>query len=420
MEERIGVNYTEIFKEIVSIMSTDSASYPDFGAGKFEEYEKKITDDMDRTKFFHLVQDYIASFGIQGHLSFVDNTCGYVGFNVMRMGDNLYVTKANSETALKPGDKITAIDLLPVKEIARREKNMLMGETNERQGGLWPSILKYYKTLTVEHEDGSSEEIDIKLDTKEDPEDKYYCKKYGDDTLFIRLSDFVDAGAIGKLYEDNSKDLEHCRNLIVDVRGNGGGADTCFVPLLEYSFPKGESVGDYVKTEYPVAVNYTERNSDDRIKLLKSFFGENVPEDMAPMLEKMLSDLNANRGKGFVNEEDDTIALLTGNAGAQKIWVLTDEGCASSGDAFVETMSFSPLVTVVGRPTSGITDYSNLNMVTFDDFQLRYPTSRDSRIDHGKGLLHRGVPVDVYIPWAPEHIKKDAMLEYVLDEIGKN
>ena len=56
-------------------------------------------------------------------------------------------------------------------------------------------------------------------------------------------------------------------------------------------------------------------------------------------------------------------------------------------------------------------------MVSFDDFQFMYPTSRDSRIDHGKGLLQRGVPVDKYIPWTPEQIKKDVMLEAVLEEI---
>ena len=68
-------------------------------------------------------------------------------------------------------------------------------------------------------------------------------------------------------------------------------------------------------------------------------------------------------------------------------------------------------------PDYGAGDYSNVNMVEFDDFKLTYPTSRDTRIDHGKGLLQRGVPVDVYIPWKPENIGKDVELIYVLNQI---
>ncbi len=411
------MTYSEIFKEIVSIMKNDSASYPDFGAGNFEEYEKKITDDMDRMEFLHLVQNYVSTFKIQAHLKFVDNACGYVGFSVMRKGDVLYVTRANKGTGLVPGDKITAIDSMPVSEVAQREKNMLMDESEERQGGLWPAFLKYYKTISVEHEDGSKEEIELVLDTEPEPEEKYYSRSYGDDTLYLRFADFVDAQATAKLYEDCREALEKCKNLIVDVRGNGGGADGCFIPLIEYSFPAGEPVDNYIKPEYPVAINYSERNCDDRLKLLKSFFGDDVPEDVKPMVDKMLADLDANRGKGFVDEDEEMFKGLTGKANPEKVWVLTDEGCGSSGDAFVEAMSFSPKVTVVGRPTCGITDYSNLNMVSFDDFQFMYPTSRDSRIDHGKGLLQRGVPVDKYIPWTPEQIKKDVMLEAVLEEI---
>ena len=411
------MTYTEIFGEIVSIMQKDSASYPDFGAGDYEKYLEKITDDMDRMEYLHLVQDYLATFGIFAHLGFGDNRCGGVGFSVMKNGDALYVTSANKGTGLVKGDKITAVDSLPLEEIAQREKNMLMGESDERQGVLWPSALKFHKTLTVQHEDGSQEEIGIKLGTEADPEEKYSYKSYGDDTLYLRFADFADPQAISKLYEACKDSLDKCKNLIVDVRGNGGGVDACFIPLLEYSFPAGDPIEKYIKIEYSIEINYSERNCDDRLQLLKSYVGEDVPEDMAKEIEKMLSDLEENKGKGFIDEKDGMPAGIMGKAIADRIFVLTDEGCGSSGDAFVELMSFSPKVTVVGRPTAGITDYSNLNMVNFDDFMLAYPTSRDKRIDHGKGLLHKGVPVDEYIPWTPEQIKKDVVLEYVLEQI---
>ncbi len=135
------------------------------------------------------------------------------------------------------------------------------------------------------------------------------------------------------------------------------------------------------------------------------------------MVDKMLSDLEKKYGKGLIEENDETPLDMCGRKDPESVFVITDERCGSSGDAFVEAMSFSPKVTVVGRPTSGITDYSNVNMVEFADFKLTYPTSRDTRIDHGKGLGQKGVPGDVYIPWKPENIGKDVELEYVLDQI---
>ena len=82
-------------------------------------------------------------------------------------------------------------------------------------------------------------------------------------------------------------------------------------------------------------------------------------------------------------------------------------------------MSFSSKVEVVGRPTCGILDYSNCNMVQLGDFSFVYPTSRDTRIDRGLGMSQKGVPVDHYIPWTPDSIGKDLEMEYILSAIGE-
>lgn len=84
--------------------------------------------------------------------------------------------------------------------------------------------------------------------------------------------------------------------------------------------------------------------------------------------------------------------------------ILTDECCCSAGEYFVELASKSPKVSVVGRPTMGINDYSNCTNAVWGDFYFAYPTSRDCRIDLGKGLLGKGVPVDEYIKWTPDSI----------------
>ena len=120
------MNYTEIFWEIVCIMEKDSATCKDYGAGDFRKYKDKITDDMDRMEFLHLVQDYLATFKVYGHLRLNDSSLGSMGFSVMRYKDSLYVISANADTGLAVGDKIVSIDSQPIQEIAIREKPIRM------------------------------------------------------------------------------------------------------------------------------------------------------------------------------------------------------------------------------------------------------------------------------------------------------
>ena len=409
------MTYTEIFQEIVSIMKEDSATCKDFGAGDYQVFQSKISDDMERMEFLHVVKEYLATFGLEGHLNFSDETLGSIGLSVMRHDDELYVTKANPDTGLVPGDRIIAVDSTPITAIAQKESRFLMEEPVERQGILWPDVLAFYQKVTVLHQDNTIEDVSIIHDSKGENKAGYFFKEYQDNTIYLRLSDFVDLNAINQLYTDCKNALDNCNRLIIDVRGNGGGADSAFVPLLEYCFPEGKEITDYYKSEYPIEINYSMRNCKDRIQLLKKMFGDDLPEDMAPMLNKMVADNTENMGKGFIESEDEFVDGIIGRADPEKVFIITDERCASSGDAFVEVMSFSPKVTVVGRPTMGITDYSNCSVVRFDDFGLIYPTSRDKRIDGGKGLAHKGVPVDKYIAWSPESIYKDVELDYCLE-----
>lgn len=61
---------------------------------------------------------------------------------------------------------------------------------------------------------------------------------------------------------------------------------------------------------------------------------------------------------------------IAGDSNVEKMYIITDSGCASSGDNFVAVFSMFPKVSVVGRPTMGILDYSNVAFVQYDDFSL--------------------------------------------------
>ena len=140
------------------------------------------------------------------------------------------------------------------------------------------------------------------------------------------------------------------------------------------------------------------------------------------MLKQMVADLDNNCGKGFViTEEDDGSESIdlpyVGDTKVEKVFVITDGSCGSSGDNCVLILGAFPKVTVVGRPTMGIMDYSNVAMQYYDDFFLMYPTSRLTYIDDGIHMMTEGIEVDKYIPWTPEHLERDMDVKYILENL---
>lgn len=65
----------------------------------------------------------------------------------------------------------------------------------------------------------------------------------------------------------------------------------------------------------------------------------------------------------------------------------------------------------------GVTDYSNLAISDYVDFQFMYPKSRLNSIDKGGGLTGKGIQVDIHIPWANKFINKDLDMKYVLSSL---
>ena len=213
--------------------------------------------------------------------------------------------------------------------------------------------------------------------------------------------------------------MERCEHLIVDVRNNSGGADTAFFPLFESCYPAGRNVHDFLPKRRPMAVNYSERNCETRLKMIDEFLSKGVSEEVRPLVEQIKNQLIQNKGRGFLADDQAEVKGLEmfGKTFPRKVWIITDQDCLSSGEAFVRDMSPSPKVTVVGRPTRGILDYSNCAVASWDQFWMLYPTSRSGELDIGAAMAHKGIPVDHYIPWTPLHLEKDVDLEYVLKQI---
>lgn len=413
----------QIFDDIVSVVKTDAAFCNDVSGGNSEAYRAKISDDMGDEEFLYLVQSYLATFQVAGHLSFRRVTRGKLPFTVKRYQDELYVVRTALHSPLSIGDKIIGVNGLSVKEYGKQHEVMLHGEPESRQGFFWYTLLSYATTLTVVH-DGHTVTIPVELNGEWQEEESYFCRQLNQHTAYLRLKDFADDIAISRVYQNNDALLRDCEYLIIDVRGNGGGNDSAYVPLFQYCLPEGKTSASLQSGIFDsgIEINYTKRNCSHRLRQFEDTLQQDIPEETRKLLQQFVDEMKANCGKGFLpfgsgdsSEEMPYVGIKT----PRKVYVITDEECASSGDAFVNDIRKCEKVTVIGRPTMGILDYSNCSGEWYDDYVLVYPTSRSLYLDKGIQMRGHGVPVDIHIPWTPAHCHCDVDLNTVLDLIEK-
>ncbi|WP_051359554.1 S41 family peptidase [Paucisalibacillus globulus] len=240
-------------------------------------------------------------------------------------------------------------------------------------------------------------------------------KKVNEDTFCMTLSDFFDLTPIEIVLEKHKEELKNTKNLIIDVRVNYGGTDQSFVNLGKYIFPVGINKID--NSFYNMKFNCTERNADLMIQWIDDELEKTANEQYREGLKQWKEQTwEKYRGKGFISFNEDSSDgnefEIEGQEYPKNIIVLTDNYCGSAGDIFVYLCKQSSKVTVIGRPTMGINDYSNLTTIKWDNqFELLYPTSRLDQLD-SRSLNHeQGIKPHIYIPWTPEHLKKDVDME---------
>lgn len=238
----------------------------------------------------------------------------------------------------------------------------------------------------------------------------------------MKLTDLMNHTEISRLIKENDNLLSSRKNLIIDVRVNKGGNDLAYFELLPYLF-EGDEIDLNSFDEGTMLTNCTDRNVDLRNELIRSMLTGMEDEASSNQINSLISEMEKNRGKGFteidLGESDDQFILKT-KPGSEKVILLTDVYCGSSGDSFVEVCKNSFKVTVIGRPTSGVNDYSNLAIMRWrETFELLYPTSKLSVVDEGKGMSGVGIQPDMYVPWTSEHIETDVDYMKALELLEK-
>ena len=345
------------------------------------------------------------------------------GFRVRRYEQRLVVTHVHSDSSIKRGTSFLSLGGYSVEELRQKHSRLLQENHAEREN--WLPILLKYSFGEVMEQEGNLSTVQFKQVERREYKASYNLEVLSNDSIKLTFTDFMNPDAMMKLVLENQELLQQTENWIIDVRENCGGSDSSFYPLLPFLMPKeGVELRD---TEDKMLYHCTINNAKRALRELEDDIKQIEDEQALMFLKAYKDQWEKHQGNEFVEFNFDTFlpdTFVKGTDYPKKVVILTDSGCASSGESFVELCKKSNKVTVLGRPTMGVNDYANLVTQEWQEgFELMYASSRLSRIDQGLGMTGKGIEPNVYVPWTPEHVERDVDLqkavEYLRKEAGK-
>lgn len=179
-----------------------------------------------------------------------------------------------------------------------------------------------------------------------------------------------------------------CENLVVDIRGNRGGSDSTYEPLLKLLYDRAGELDNQQYRVSDLAIAHvrefagnTERGRAKIARMERTPAGEFLPAESATYTIRY-----------------DSVSPLPRRAA-----LLVDGRVASSGEQLtLEVRATSRRTTVCGQDnTLGCLDYSNCEILYFPQDTARWmivPVTRSCRVDAGRGIDAEGIAPDVRIP----------------------
>ena len=255
------------------------------------------------------------------------------------------------------------------------------------------------------------------IPTKDDSAERYikvinaekpYLESIGKETLLLRIPRFSGSHKknIDSVIHANMNKILKTKNLIIDLRNNGGGSDRSFqelIPLL-YTNPI-RSVGvEFLSTPL------NNKRMMDFINDPKYDFNDKEKK-WAKQSHKKLS----RRINEFVNlkETKTTITKLDVIHDFPKnIGIIINENNASTTEQFLLLAKQSKKVKLFGTTTQGLLDISNMYFVKSpcEDFELGYGLSKSMRIPE-MTVDNKGIQPDYYID---SEVPKHKWIDYVI------
>ncbi|TCO10598.1 S41 family peptidase [Natronoflexus pectinivorans] len=211
-------------------------------------------------------------------------------------------------------------------------------------------------------------------------------KALNDKTLYLKIFSFEYQykDQIDNLIKQNELLLTSFPNLIIDIRGSGGGSDASFQGLLPFIYTN--SMRWYGDEFYA---------SEQNTIFFEQYAGKRSDKSLLEMAKKMRN----TQGEFVIfNDPVMTASFDTVMPYPKRIGIICDRYNGSSDESFLVLARQSQKVKIFGEPTGGAFDYANMNSIKSPDenFELWYAMSR-STIRNEYPIDGIGIQPDFYL-----------------------
>ena len=231
----------------------------------------------------------------------------------------------------------------------------------------------------------------------------------GKDTLLLVLPTFEDryGAAVKALLAEQRAALESHKYWIVDLRANGGGSDSTYAPLLPWLLD-----GDYPEHSVEYLVTPANIRAQEGICALTS-----DPASCAETMDPVVRKMRAAKPGSLVLMGDERVRQARPPAlepkAPARVAVLVDRKCGSSCEQFLLSVRTSFKVKLVGRPSFGSLDVSNMRGHTLPSGRvLYYATTRSTRLPDMR-IDGVGIAPDLLLPKPADEAGRAAEVKQV-------
>lgn len=231
------------------------------------------------------------------------------------------------------------------------------------------------------------------------------AKDYDPNTIYLRVPTFASdyKREIDSVIHANSSKIASRKNLIIDLRDNGGGDDRSFEEILPVL---------YTNVIRNVTVSRLSTPNNNKF-YQEQLSRKDLPESYRAFYTHDLDSLNAHPGQ-FVRLSSSDVYTTRYDAKhpfPQNVGIIINGNNGSTAEQFLLAAKQSKKVKLFGTTTMGELDISNMYNITSPDgkFTLWYCMSKSLRIPDNT-IDNKGIAPDFYID---QSIPKDKWLPYV-------
>lgn len=221
-----------------------------------------------------------------------------------------------------------------------------------------------------------------------------YLERLNETTLYLRIPSFAldFKPSIDSVLQVNEQEILTSENLIIDIRGNGGGSDASYRNILPYIYTNPtRTVGVEVLSS---------KLNNQRVQELVTNRNNRLSDQEREWAKNLYDRLEAHPGE-FVNMHEESVSVRERDTiypFPQNVGVIIDNANGSTAEQFLLEAKQSRKVKLFGITTAGVLDLSNMVSIQLPsgDFTLVYALTRSLRIPDFE-IDNKGIQPDFYL-----------------------